>query len=232
MWLVTTYQHTSLFSLRNSSATSSGGKTNLIPTMYSVKMALLDAAFRMGLDVSLEFPWIRDLEIRFEPPEQAVVNNSFIKILTEPKDKKAGPAFITSVGFREFVFYDGTLKIAVKIENLTQNHIDKLKLLFFHVNYFGKRGGFLQPICQGIQEYLGSTFSYFLGENGKFSSDVIMQYLDDMGPKATFPSINTFDDTAARIGRDRIMKSVFVPYHQVASSRGYTWFKRESSGSS
>lgn len=227
MWLVTSYQHTSLFSLRTSSSTSSGGKTNLVPTMYSVKMALIDAAFRSGVDGKDIFHWVRDLEIRFEPPKQAVVNNSFIKILTEPKDKKTGPAFISSVGFREFVFFDGELKIAVHLEGLSNEQTSLLKELFFHINYFGKRGSFLQVVNQETQNQLGSTFSYILGEVGEFKGNVVMQYLDDMGPKATFESINTFDETSARLGRDRIMKTVFIPYRLQASSRGYTWYLQE-----
>lgn len=229
MFLVITYQHTSLFSLRTSSSTSSGGKTNLVPTMYSVKMALLDAAFRMGIDAPSLFNWIRDLEIRFEPPKQAIVNNSFIKILTEPKDKKTGPAFISSVGFREFVFYNGELRIAVQIDGLSHEQTDLLQELFLHIHYFGKRGSFLQFISHEVRTDLGSTFSYFLGESGDFNGHVIMQYLDDMGPKTSFESVNTFDDTGVRLGRDRVMKSVFIPYHQISSSRGYTWFKRETS---
>jgi len=48
-WLLAEYQPTALFSLKISSATSSVGKTLIVPTPYSIKMALVDAAFRVGL---------------------------------------------------------------------------------------------------------------------------------------------------------------------------------------
>jgi hypothetical protein len=48
-WLIAEYQPTALFSLKISSATSSVGKTLVVPTPYSIKMALVDAAFRTGL---------------------------------------------------------------------------------------------------------------------------------------------------------------------------------------
>ncbi len=47
MWLIATYQPTSLFSLRPANATTSGGKTLLTPTPFALKMALLDAAIRV-----------------------------------------------------------------------------------------------------------------------------------------------------------------------------------------
>lgn len=226
MWLLTTYRHTALFSLRSSMSTSSGGKTNLVPTMYSVKMALLDAAFRMGLDGEDIFPWVRDLVIRFEPPEQAVVNNSFIKVLTEPKDKKNGPAFISSVGYREFVAYEGDLKVAICTSELDEARIETLKRLLLHVHYFGKRGSFVQAFDQVQVEQLGATYSFMLGERGVASATVLMQYLDDMGSQATFDSISSFSETGAKLGRDRVLKSVFLPYQMQASSRGYTWYTR------
>ena len=48
MWLIAEYQPVSLFSLKNSLATSSGGKSLLVPTPYAFKMALLDAACRFS----------------------------------------------------------------------------------------------------------------------------------------------------------------------------------------
>ena len=46
MWLLAIYEATTLFSLKTSDATSSGGRTLLAPTPYAIKMGLLDAAYR------------------------------------------------------------------------------------------------------------------------------------------------------------------------------------------
>ena len=43
MWLAVSYQPTSLFSLKLSSATNSAGKSLPVPSPYAVKMALLNA---------------------------------------------------------------------------------------------------------------------------------------------------------------------------------------------
>src|SRR3972149_509738 len=48
-WLVAEYQPAALFSLKISLATSSVGKTLVVPTPYSIKMAFVDAAFRAGV---------------------------------------------------------------------------------------------------------------------------------------------------------------------------------------
>jgi len=226
MWLVTTYRHTAPFSLRTSSSTSTGGKTNLVPTMYTLKMALIDAAFRMGLQGEAVFEWIKPLDVRFAPPSQALVTNSFIKVMTEPKDKKDGPAFISSIGFREFVMYDGEMKVAVDMADLSEPQVELLRRLLLHIQHLGKRGSFVQPVDQQEAALLGSEYHALLGEQGELHEHVCMQYLDDMGSKASFDSISSFSDAGARLGRDREMKSVFIPYQMRAASRGYTWYCR------
>ena len=44
--MVAKYLPTALFSLKTSQATSSVGRTLVVPTMYAIKMALVDAGFR------------------------------------------------------------------------------------------------------------------------------------------------------------------------------------------
>lgn len=83
MWLIAEYQPTALFSLKPAWATSSGGKSLLVPTPYALKMALLDAACRTaGVATAREaWPWLRDLVVGLEPPERMVVTNLFTRIL-------------------------------------------------------------------------------------------------------------------------------------------------------
>ena len=83
MWLEVVYQPTTLFSLKPSWATSTGGKSLLLPTPYALKMGLLDAAIRTsGLNVGqAAWPWLCRLEIGIDLPPQIVVTNLFAKIL-------------------------------------------------------------------------------------------------------------------------------------------------------
>jgi len=227
MWLLARFQPVSAFSLRSSMTTSSGGRTNLVPSMYAVKLALIDAAFRVGEDGAETFTLVKDLSVRFEAPKVAVVSNSFIKIRREPKDKATGPAFISSVGFREFCHYQGDLIVAFDIGVLGTPEVDHLRYLLTHINYFGKRGSFFQLLEIDTTENLPPSFSYMMGDHReRVGRDVTIQYLDDLGPGATFDNINTYSDASAKIGRDRVLVAVALPYRRVASSQGYTQYER------
>ncbi len=75
-WLNVSYQPVSLFSLKRSDATSMAARTNLVPTPYAIKMALLKVLLegqghlhRTDFDtwINHQFPWIRDLQIYIQP---------------------------------------------------------------------------------------------------------------------------------------------------------------------
>ena len=68
MWIVARYLPVAPFSLKPAAATSSGGKTLLIPTPYAIKMALLDVAIRTsGIEEGERlFPFLRDLAVSEE----------------------------------------------------------------------------------------------------------------------------------------------------------------------
>src|SRR5438034_497982 len=89
MWIVARYLPVALFSLKPAAATSSGGKTLLVPTPFAIKMALLDAAIRtLGLaDGESLFPHLRDLSIWLEAPTDLVVVKGFSKIQRPIRDK-------------------------------------------------------------------------------------------------------------------------------------------------
>jgi hypothetical protein len=96
-----------------------------------------------------------------------------------------------------------------------------------HINYLGKRGSFFQFLASHEVETLLPSFGYVVGDDrDRVSRDLVIQYLDDVGPDAIFERVNTFSETAAKIGRDRVLVPVALPYRRVASSRGYTHYER------
>jgi hypothetical protein len=226
MWLLARFAQSALFSLRSSTATSSGARTNLVPTMYAVKIGLVDAAFRYGDDGTEVFDLVKNLDVRFEPPRRVTVSNTFIKIQREPKDKKVGPAFIPSIAYREFCHFDGDLVVAIRVDGVPPESTKQLRRYLGGLNYLGKRGSFLQLVGFDEAPELRSTFGYVAEDGRAFTPDVILQYLDDMGPAATFDRISIFSDASARIGRDRILVPVALPFRRVSSSRGYTLCER------
>lgn len=235
MWTLARYKPTGLFSLKSSAATSSGAKTLLVPTMYSVKMALIDAAFRSGKDGAEVFELLKPLKIRFRPPEHAAVTHGFIKIRRERevKDAKNQQAvelkrtspFQPTVAYREFCAFEGELTVAIE----TEERVPWMEELLPSVGYFGKRGSFFQFTGFELAETLPERFTFPLDDPPEeFSLDVVVQSLDDLGERATFDAINTYSTNRAKLGRDRMIVQTAIPYKMVSSSRGYTLYRRAS----
>jgi hypothetical protein len=233
MWMLAKYRPTGIFSLKSSATTSSGAKTLLVPSMYAVKMALVDAAFRSGEDGERIFEEVKGVGIRFKPPEYAAVTHGFIKIQREREVKdrtnlqvielKAKQPFYPTVAYREFCSFTGDLTVAIEVEE-RGSVLERLVPL---VGYFGKRGSFFQFVDVEYSDHLLEHFTFPLSEPpNEFSLNVIVQPLDDLGEKATFDAINTYSTGKARLGIDRLIVQTAIPYKMVSSSRGYTLYHR------
>lgn len=255
MWLIAKYEPSGLFTLRSSATTSMGGKTLLVPSMYTIKMALLSAAFTSGRDVEALFPTIRDLVIRFLPPRKAVVTHSFVRMLREDRSGKA--EFISAPVYREFVYYDGELTIAFSARPPAQGRggrtagrsdrgggvsaaaavdpgghfpvsaLRSIEDLLPMINYFGKRASFFQFKGTEWQEDLGEAFSFVLGDERLWlPGDYIVQYLDDMATAMTLEKANAYTNAQVKLGRDRLFVAMAIPYRRVASGHAYTAYQR------
>ncbi len=234
MYLIAKYRHTALFSLRSTMSTSSGGKTLLVPTPFSIKMALIDAGFRVnGVDLAKQvFNLIKKRRILLQPPEHGVVTHTFQKILREPKEKTAEIPYIQTIAFREYVHFNGVLQIAIDVNDMSDTEIVLLKYLFTHVNYFGKRGSFVQFIGADSLEGEPDNFS-FDQENLLAEYDAshyeVFQILDDMGDleaKDSFDRINAYSGKSLELHKHRVLRHVFLPYKRVTTSKTYTKYSR------
>ena len=131
-WLIGAYRPVTLFSLRMTHATSKGGKTLVVPTPYSVKMALLDACFRCySSEVALGrarkvFDCLKRREIRVRPPKHCIVNNTFIKVLDWSREPVNGP-FRNTIAYREFAFFGGDdLLLAIEAAGLSNEESESI----------------------------------------------------------------------------------------------------------
>lgn len=225
MWLCCDYRPTTLFSLKTSLATSSGGKSNLVPTMYAMKLALVSAALESGDDGRGVFEMVRRLPIRFRPPRRAVVSNTLVRVLREARSGEG--VYGRTVGFREYCYYAGDLRVAFDLDGASAGTEGMLRRLLPRVSYLGKRGSFVQYAGCELVDALGPGFGYVTGDRMPGVPGAgVLQYLDDVGPGATFAAINTYDEAGARLGRDRVLVPVLLPYRQEGSSRGYTSYVR------
>jgi hypothetical protein len=239
MWIIAEYQPTTFFSLRPHTATSSGGKSLIVPTPFAVKMALLDVAIRtQGLERGQTlFPALRDLQIAVRLPRYIVVNNTFIRILrlkeikTKASEKEAAIAkakadcqwpFQRSIAFREYVHFGGPLALAFK--GMLQ---DDLLPLLEQVNYLGKRGGFFQWLGRSeTVEELPENFTILTHSIGKAFPLGMLQIVDDCGPSLTFEHVNIYSRRSMSAGKDRTFHHVVLPYQIIRSSRGFTLYQR------
>jgi hypothetical protein len=221
----------SLFTLKRSDATSMAARSNLVPTPYAIKMALLKALLEsqgkhhqddFEIWIKKEFSWIRDLQIYLLPPEQLVVNRNGYKLRyydqTADKADKNRSTVPMQDGFvfREWIHLQGELKIcAGECDNLTQ-----LTQLFAQINYFGKKGCFFQFLPNAIQ--LTDTPTFTPDPTASFT----VQPMDDLGKKTTFNRINPFSNDKAQIDKDRIIEPGFLPLRLRSTSARYDFYQR------
>ncbi len=232
MWWIAEYEAATLFSLKLSTATASGGKTLLVPTPYAFKMALLDAACRTTGVAQAEAWWpdIRDLNMALRPAERAVVTNLFQRVLrprrnvAAPGDPDAGP-FQKTIGYREYVQLYGSLGVALGREEALS--YDWLRNLLVNINYVGKRGSFVQLMALPFQtDVLPPGFVEVTATPKTFVFGGTLQVLDDCTPALTFAKANIYSEEKVRMGKERITRPIVLPYRLVRSSKSFTLYER------
>ena len=231
MWVVADYEATALFSLKPASATSSGGRTLLVPTPFAIKMALLDVICRVEGVAAAESVcnWLSAAQVAIRPPQRIVVNNTFLKVL-RPRNNpaKEGSAdmgyFGRTITYREFAYYGDSFAIAIEVQQ--EEHANRLQRWLMHINYLGKRGGFIQVLdVPTIVDTLQPSFIAVTGAIGQFDINSVMTQLDDTSDNLTFEQASIYSGKRITLGKDRLLKHVVLPYRLVSSSRGYSFYE-------
>ncbi|MFK7604373.1 hypothetical protein ACI3L1_19490 [Deinococcus sp. SM5_A1] len=223
-WLAASYLPTAMFSLKDSQATSAAGKSLLVPSPYAVKTALIDVAVNwQGVAFAqVVFRWLGHLQVRSSPPQWACVTNAFVKVQRPPKNAEPGNPFKPTVAFREYIQFEGELRVAFNVSSLTESDRQILSDLLLRLNMLGKRGGFMQWCGQTNLDVLDAAFVTHTGDDRQSLSGAVMHYLDDYGPKMTWEKLNTFDTAKP----DRMVVSALVPYRMVRSGKRSTLYQR------
>ena len=211
----TIYKPTNLFSLKDSNFTNSGAKSLLLPSPYSIKMALFNQAITNdGVDVfekkkSIELSYIRDAKISYYIKGSFCVNNAFVTIQSMRDGKYRGKP-----SFREYVYMNSDVELIFEVEDeLAKNY---LKNYLHKINYFGKRGGFFQFV-KYIDKPKMENVTMF--DATKLSAGIIQEY-DDMSSLANFDNINNFNSKSAK--RDK--KIFVIPVSNVSSSKSFSHY--------
>ncbi len=231
-WLVAQYSPAAPFSLKLSLATSSMGKTLLVPTPYAIKMSLIDAGFRAGLQQSYCGELLRVLvetDVRIAPPSEAVVTHTFVKVRQEPKKSTPGEPYISTIAYREVVHYNGSWQWAFDLaagdDTLAQRLVDLLP----HVSYIGKRGSFIQFMGLTRRQELGNDFTQPVQMAASWSPPPRAHIvpLDDFGPEADLETLSSFTTKRPKRGQHRRFVDTIVPIGIVNSGPGFTEYRRD-----
>ena len=236
MWIIAEYEATTLFSLKPATATASGGRTLLVPTPFAIKMALLDVACRLvGVKAAREhWTWLNRCTVAIRGADEVVVNNTFIKILKprrNPADEGTmdrGPLQRT-ISYREFAYLDGTFEIALQTDDT--DHAEWLRLWLMHINYLGKRGGFIQIQAESTEaDELPDEFVIVDGQAfaDGFVMNALLTQLDDTTDKSTFEYVDIYSNKNIRMGTHRVLHHVALPYTLTKSSRHYSYYRRNN----
>jgi hypothetical protein len=229
-WLVIEYRPTALFSLKTSQATSSVGKTLVIPTPYSIKMAFVDAAFRAGLSYTECDDFLRSLvkvEVRPAPPEVACVTHTFAKVRQESREANPLRPYIASIAYREIVHHHGIWRWAFDLVGGDDVLAERLVSVAPHVAYIGKRGSFVQFVRLSRQTDLGPEFTQPVQNLQTWTPPLRAHIvpLDDFGPDADLETLSSF--TPQRPSRDKHRRFVetIVPLGLVNTGPGFSEYR-------
>lgn len=230
-WLIAHLLPCSLFALKVSTATSSVGRTLLIPTPYAIKLALVEAAFAAGLPRAECDSLLRGLtrvEVRVSPPERAVVTHTFLKIRQEPKIADPEHPYISSVAYREFVYHRGEWRWAFALGSHPAELRARVVNLLPFVRYIGKRGSFVQFGGLEWRDALDASFTQPLdGGAVRMPPRSHVALLDDLGPEADLASLSPYSPKRALAGRHRVYVNTLVPIGVTNAGPGFTEYRAD-----
>lgn len=226
-WLVIEYRPTALFSLKNSMATSSVGKTLVIPTPYAIKMAFVDAAFRAGhtdADCGALLEALVGVTVRIAPPTAAIVTHTFVKVRQESRGDDPLRPYGPGIAYREVAHFSGSWHWAFDLASGNVWLAEYLVLLASHVNYVGKRGSFIQYMETRRLTDLGMGFTQPLDKAPEFilPERAHIVPLDDFGPEASLNALSSYSSESAKRERHRKFTDTIVPLGVVNSGPGFT----------
>lgn len=231
-WLLFCYEPVALFSLKASSATSSVGRSLVVPTPYAVKMSLVEAALRSRWGGGVD-EFVLDLartRLRIGVPQRATVTHTIVKIRQayEEKGKKeertAGgtPPYKSAVAYREYVHFQGSFKWAFDLATMSERCSAALVALAPRVSYIGKRGGFIQYAGVCRQAGLSSAFTQPVLEMSSIPDRAHIAFLDDFGPEANLDALNSYTSAPIKRGRHRVFVETVVPFGVDSVGPGFT----------
>lgn len=229
-WLLAEFAPVALFSLKMSQATSSVGRSLVVPTPYSIKMACVDAAFRAGWpdsDCAAFLESLVGVEVRIGPPGAAIVTHTITKIRQEPKTPSPREPYTSNIAYREVVHHRGTWHWAFDLAAGDDLLAERLTGVLPRIRYVGKRGSFVQFLDLSRAERLGTEYTAAIDPLQGFNVPDAwqLQPLDDFGPQAAFERLSSFSPARAERGRHRVFATTVIPLGLTDSGPGFSEYR-------
>lgn len=189
------YRSTSLFHFKRIDSTNKGALTLPMPTPYAVRCALL----AVSDDPEAIFNSVKSKKIIVTPPLEIVHNPCWVKILDLKRSEfraqwdkpEATAEYQSTMSLREYAYIpaDGSSDLMIYIDSL-----EGIEDLPARINYFGKRGSFVQ----------------FIGKEDNVDPHIPLEgmecILQDFSKKATWENVNVY--TSKKSVRERYLQII------------------------
>jgi hypothetical protein len=169
-------------------------------------------------------------EVRIGVPDHVCVTGTIQRVLQETRaeDRKKDPSlsyYKPTIAMREVVFHSGVLSLAFNLTSSSEDLTNLLLRTAAAINYFGKRGSFVQYCGFERREKLDRSFTWpAQAANAGQSAEHQIATLDDFGPGATFNALNSFAPTEMKRGVHRQFVETAIPLNVRNFGMGFTHY--------
>src|SRR5205807_1524439 len=132
-------------------------------------------------------------------------------------DDQSSGLFQKSIVYREYAQMEGRLGIGLRLADSLE--VERLIQWLANIQYLGKRGSFMQIQAMPVlAEQLPTGYIIIDGSLPEaFDLDLMLVHLDDTTASATFEHVSAHSQQTLRLGIDRALRPVALPYRVVMS---------------
>lgn len=173
---------------------------------------------------------LTEARLRIGVPNHACVTGTIQRVRQETRveDRKKDPSvpyYRPSIAMREVVSYSGLLTVAFDLASCSEALVDLLPRIAPAINYFGKRGSFMQYRGSQRLEALDESFTQPApSPDSGHSVPCQIATLDDFGPGATFAALNSFAPAEIKRGVHRKFIETAIPLEVRNFGFGFTHY--------
>ncbi|MBS7630103.1 CRISPR-associated protein Cas5 [Candidatus Bathyarchaeota archaeon] len=219
-WIGAEYNFASTFSYRLPDFSSSYALSAPIPSPSTIKLALVSGIISRKGNIERGkqlFEQIRTVKVTTELPDRIATFKCFIKRL---KKKRQGKGFEPTFGIREYIIYNGPLRIFLNVSNQVMDDVkDALKA----VSYLGTSDSLCTCTEFNIREPLWNKCpQLYDSEHGK---EGILFMLTEFTNEVAFENVNPYSEVRMIKGKHIVTKPYLFPIHIMTKESNYVIYE-------